>query len=109
MEIGAGDGTRTRDLLITNPPPPSDFAQGKSRTPPSRPCPWHSKSRHDGVPVGTARGVVTDTYLRHSWEIRIDWTADATVFHDVRTRLGAFLAPVCATIADLAATLTYAT
>ena len=50
------------------------------------------------------RSVKANTCLWRSWETRIDWNAHATVPQDVRTRLGAFLAPVCAAIADLAGT-----
>ena len=52
---------------------------------------------------------MVDTCLWRSWETRIDWTANATVPQDIRDRLTAFLAPVCAVIANLAATLTDAT
>ena len=44
-----------------------------------------------------------------AWGTRIDWTANPTVPQDIRTRRTAFLQPVCAVIADLAATLTDAT
>ena len=50
-----------------------------------------------------------DHGLWHSWETRIDWTGYATVPPDVRTRLTAFLQPVCTAIADLAATFAEAT
>ena len=49
------------------------------------------------------------TCLWRKWETRLDVDAIATVPQDVRDRLAAFLTPVCAAIADLAATLTDAT
>jgi hypothetical protein len=52
---------------------------------------------------------MASTCLWRSWETRLDWTAYATVPPDVRDRLAAFLAPVCAVIADLAATCPDAT
>src|SRR4029453_10764045 len=58
---------------------------------------------------GAVGGVMASTCLWRSWETRLDWTAYATVPPDVRDRLAAFLAPVCAVIADLAATCPDAT
>ena len=52
---------------------------------------------------------MASTCLWRATRATLEWDPDVTVPQDVRHRLAAFLAPVWATIADLAAAVTEAT